>query len=275
MASKSVKTLGIFQKPTLFNKGIGALLPEAYKKFYKEWRFTEPTAVHYVPEPGRWKRDEVTGQVLPVQNVPIPLMYPKEHNNQMWGGEGIIQGFYQEGYQRRVPRFWLPILKRTVVYSEVLNKYMSVIVTNRTIDLINSNYGFDHYLLKTPACDLKSLLPLKLKRKVLQELQEGCPTYADQPEKQKEILKRYQSYLAAYTPEEIKWYGYSYTEACKMLRKQMSEQVKVVPLKQVYRSQLIEKLKAEKIEAASASSELEESGSWLRKINPFGKKHET
>lgn len=50
-------------RPTIFDKGIGALMPEAYKKFYKEWRFTEPTAVHYIPEDGKWKRDEVTGVV--------------------------------------------------------------------------------------------------------------------------------------------------------------------------------------------------------------------
>lgn len=67
----------------------------------------------------------------------------------MWGGEGIIQGFQlRDRRRRRVPHFWVPHLKRSVVYSEVLNKYISVIVTDRTIHLINSNYGFDHYLLK-------------------------------------------------------------------------------------------------------------------------------
>lgn len=67
----------------------------------------------------------------------------------MWGGEGVVQGFQKrDKYRRRVPHFWVPILKRSVVYSEILNKYISVVVTDRTINLINSNYGFDHYLLK-------------------------------------------------------------------------------------------------------------------------------
>lgn len=68
----------------------------------------------------------------------------------MWGGEAIVQGFLKKHkqYKRRVPHFWYPTLKRSVVYSEVLDKHISVIVTERTIKLINANYGFDHYLLK-------------------------------------------------------------------------------------------------------------------------------
>lgn len=50
-------------KPGLFDNGLGARLPEAYKKFYKEWKLTEPAAVHYIPEEGKWKRDEITGEV--------------------------------------------------------------------------------------------------------------------------------------------------------------------------------------------------------------------
>lgn len=86
---------------------------------------------------------------IPVQNVPIPLKFPPEHDEHIWGGEGVVQGFKKKDqYARRVPHFWIPVLKRSVVYSEVLDKYISVVVTNRTINLIHANYGFDHYLLK-------------------------------------------------------------------------------------------------------------------------------
>lgn len=53
------------------------------------------------------------------------------------------------------------------------------------------------YHLQTLACDLKSLLPLGLKRKILQELLNGCPTYGNRPEKQQEIYNRYKQYLTA------------------------------------------------------------------------------
>lgn len=109
----------------------------------------KPAAVHYIPETGRYKRDELTGEVKPVQDIPIPLMFPKEHDDGIWGGEGVVKGFQKrDQFKRRVPHFWVPVLRRSVVYSEVLNQHISVTVTDRTMRLIHDNYGFDHYLLK-------------------------------------------------------------------------------------------------------------------------------
>lgn len=124
------------------------MLPQAYLKFYKEWKST-PTPVHYIPKEGAWERDPVTGLVNPVQNVPIPVIYPPEHNQGIWGGEGVVKGFQKRNpYKKRVPHYWVPVLRRTVLYSAVLNKYWSTIVTERTMDLIHECHGFDHYLLK-------------------------------------------------------------------------------------------------------------------------------
>lgn len=99
--------------------------------------------------------------------------------------------------RRRVPHYWVPVLKRTVVKSEVLNTHLSVTVTDRTISLINDHYGFDHYLLKTPACDLVSMLALKLKKQILAELVNGCPRYAHDAVKQAEIYEEYKTYLSS------------------------------------------------------------------------------
>ena len=86
---------------------------------------------------------------IPVQNVALPLRYPKEEHDGIWGGEAVVQGFVKKGYyKRRIPKFWVPKLHRSVVYSQVLNSYMRVTLTNRTLMLIHENYGFDHYLLK-------------------------------------------------------------------------------------------------------------------------------
>lgn len=59
---------------------------------------------------------------------------------------------------------------------------------------------------QTPACDLKSLLPLALKRKILQELEKGCPSYQDRPEKQKEVYSKYKQYLVAVSQFECMIY---------------------------------------------------------------------
>ncbi|CAG9859297.1 unnamed protein product [Phyllotreta striolata] len=282
MASKVLRTFGKFQHATCLEKGPAALLPESYKKFYREWKLTTPTAVHYTPEDGRWKRNEVTGEVSPVQNIPIPVFFPKESDDQLWGGEGVVQGFQQRSHlSRRVPHFWIPMLKRSVVYSEVLDKYISVVVTDRALRLINAHYGFDHYILKTPACDLQSLLAVSLKRKILQDLQNGCPSYAERPDKQKDVLDQYKKYLDAYTPEEIEWYGYSLAQAVSKFKVQQEKEKEesTVPFKQIFRAQLIEKLKAASLdESNNQMKELEEGNSatsWLSKINPFSKKQET
>jgi hypothetical protein len=64
------------------------------------------------------------------------------------GGEGIVKGFEKRHpLRRRVPKFWVPVLRRSVVHSEVLGTYMPVIVTERVIQLIHENHGFDYYLL--------------------------------------------------------------------------------------------------------------------------------
>lgn len=62
-----------------------------------------PAAVHYVPQEGRWRKDEVTGEILPVQNIPIPLQFPKEAHQGIWGGEGIIKGKQFEIFQMSTP----------------------------------------------------------------------------------------------------------------------------------------------------------------------------
>lgn len=264
-----------FKKKGRFEAGIASELPAAYKKFWREWKVLKPAAVHFVPQEGKWKRDELTGETLPVQNVPLPLKFPKEIHEGIWGGEAVIKGFQKRDPQRRrVPHYWVPVLKRTVVRSEVLNTYLSVTVTERTIRLINDHYGFDHYLLKTPACDLVSMLALKLKKQILTELMNGCQRHAYAPEKQKEIYEEYKTYLSSYTPEEIEWYGLTWYEALSKVAKQKEAANRPVPLKNVYRKNLVEKLKAAGIEASKTPDELATTTSWLSKMNPFGKKDE-
>lgn len=60
-----------------------------------------------------------------------------------------MKGFQKrDPTRRRVPHFWFPTLLRSVVYSEILDKHMTIIMTQRALDLIHENYGLDHYILK-------------------------------------------------------------------------------------------------------------------------------
>ena len=277
----SVKQFGqrlyYIPKITRWSKGIGAELPEEYKKFWREWKLQEPTAVHYIKQEGNYVRDEETEVVRPVQNIPLPLTYPKEFHQGIWGGEAVVQGFQKKHRRsRRYPHFWFPTLKKSVVYSEVLDTYMSVVITNRTIILIHEHYGFDHYLLKTPACDLKSELALKIKRQILVALADKT-LYPNDPTKREKIYNKYKEYLTAYTKEEIEWYGLTYMEACKKWVKQKEQLTRVEPLKIKYRSELIAKLKENKIGEAEGVdvSPPEGHSSWISKLNPFAKSSKT
>ncbi|XP_031847703.1 mitochondrial ribosomal protein L28 [Nomia melanderi] len=260
-------------RPNRWMKGIGAELPVEYKKFWKEWKLTKPTAVHYVKQEGRYIRDEETEVVRPVQNVPLPLLYPKEHNQGIWGGEAVIQGYMKKSkYHRRFPHFWFPMLKKTILYSEVLDKYMRTVVTDRTLNLIHEHYGFDHYLLKTPACDLISELAVKLKRQILLALVDKT-LYPNDPDKREEIYNKYKEYLTAYTRDEIEWYGLTYKEACLKWIKLKDEQNPVQPLKLQYRAELIASLQEEskKQETEKTESMVDSTLSWISKVNPFSK----
>lgn len=51
-------------------------------------------------------------------------------------------------------------------------------------------------------------------------------------------------YVFQYSPEEIEWYGLTFAQACqKFIRKKEIEAGKPKPLKCVYRSELIDKLR--------------------------------
>lgn len=107
-------------------------------------------------------------------------------------------------------------------------------------------------LLQTKANDLASLLALKLKRKMLSELKNGCPSFSDRPEKQKEILDEYQHFADEYTPAEIEWYGLSVGEAIAKWEAIIAEDKlsKIAPLKHTFRLNLIEQLKKADLSSA-------------------------
>lgn len=276
---QGAKLLQHVKKLGLFDRGPASRLPDAYRKFWREWRETAPTAVHYIPAgEEQWQRNEVTGEIKPVQDIPLPLKYPKELNEGIWGGEAVVKGFQKRTpYKRRVPHYWVPVLRRTAVRSEILNVHLSTVVTDRTLLQIHDCSGFDHYILKTPACDLASSLALGLKRKMLIALMNGCPEVP--AEKRANIMAEYKQYLAQYTPEEVEWYGLTIAEALKKLQAidEAAEREAIVPHKVLFRARLLEQLNEAKNRVDGGDKEtitdmLPGSQSWLSKMNPFAKK---
>nr|CAG4641292.1 EOG090X0GHI [Eulimnadia texana] len=244
-----------------------ARLPECYKKFYFQWQYGPQTPVHYIPKPGKWERNPESGEVKSVQNVPIPLTYPKEFHEGLWGGEAVIRGFQKrQQLRRRVPHYWVPNLKKAVIYSEILDKYFEVVVTERTLQLIDQHFGFDSYILKTPPQDLKSLLGIKFKRTLLLALarKDFLP---NKPDKREELLNKYKDLIVP--EEEAEWYGLTIKEAMSKLTQLDTPPVQPVPLKQQFREEFINELKEVKPDEVEVPSD---KPSWFSKINPFASK---
>lgn len=63
---------------------------EAYKKFYYEW-MDQPQPVHYVPKAGKYARNPETDMNQPIQNIPLPTMFPKDFDNCLLGSGNVVK----------------------------------------------------------------------------------------------------------------------------------------------------------------------------------------
>lgn len=71
-------------------QGIYARLPKHYLKSLEQ---KEPTPVHWRPLGVKYRANPQTGHKERVQDVPIPIYYPPQSQDGLWGGEGWISGF--------------------------------------------------------------------------------------------------------------------------------------------------------------------------------------
>lgn len=71
-------------------EGIYSRLPQHYLRSLEETR--TPTPVHYRPHGAKFKINPKNGQRERVEDVPIPIHYPRESQLGLWGGEGWILG---------------------------------------------------------------------------------------------------------------------------------------------------------------------------------------
>lgn len=70
--------------------GIYARLPEHYRRSLKP---TKATPVHWKPQGAKYIANPQTGLKERVQDVPIPIYYPPESQDALWGGEGWVAGY--------------------------------------------------------------------------------------------------------------------------------------------------------------------------------------
>ncbi|XP_014778137.1 39S ribosomal protein L28, mitochondrial [Octopus bimaculoides] len=254
-----------YRKFFRWSKEIDTLLPECYKRWCQEFNAKEPTPVHWKPAEEYISNPKINGKKLKVvNNYPLPVIYPKQSDAGLWGGEGLVYGLRKKRRtSTRTPFLWRPNLEKRALYSEILEKWLEITVTQRTLMMIDEVYGFDNYILKTHAVDLNSNLGLRLKRQMLLAL--ARRSFAkDNLQKQEEIYQRYKEFVIS--EEEAEWVGLSVRDALRKANALRIAENPIVPLKELYTKELIEKLKTTTLE--EPSSEPPQS-SLLSKLNPF------
>lgn len=229
--------------------GLKGRLPRHYVEFYKQWAKGPQAYIHDEKPKSRFKKDEF-GNVHRVHVPRIPILYPDEFHQGLWGGEGVVKGGLEPEYKKHMAHYrpakesyWFPNLHLGVVYSEILNIHMEVVMTERAERLIDEAYGLDNYLLKTQVNEIYSHFGLKLKRELLLTLANAEEDlYPDEKGKQKTILDKYKDYILPL--EEADWHGLPLHEA---LHKQhtldrIEEEESIKPLKEEYRRKLVARL---------------------------------
>lgn len=161
-----------------------------------------------------------TGQRERVQDIPIPIYFPPESQDGLWGGEGWISGYRYANNDKlsaKVKKTWKPQLFKKDLYSEILDQKFNITVTARTLDLIDAAYGFDLYILKTPKQDLNSKFGMDLKRAMLLRLaRKDAELYPDDPVQRGKIYNKYKQFEIP--AEEAEWVGLSLEEAVEKQR---------------------------------------------------------
>jgi len=225
-----------------WDKGIKKNIPKHYKEFYLTWQKGPQEHVHSRPVTATFEKDE-WGEISPVQNPRIQVVYPHEFHEGLWGGEGVIKGLKARPAARHrsflppVAKYWWPKLMEGVVYSEILNKHIEMVMTLRGIRLVDEAKGFDNYLLNTPVNEVYAWKLLKLKRELLLELCDK-DNFAGRGG-DIDVFEKYHQHQVS--NEEADWTGLTLEEA---IRKQISierskRESEKVPLKEKYREELV------------------------------------
>uniref|UniRef100_A0A8R1DQR7 Large ribosomal subunit protein bL28m n=1 Tax=Caenorhabditis japonica TaxID=281687 RepID=A0A8R1DQR7_CAEJA len=226
-----------------------------------------------IPPTTRYAHDSFKNVVVELEENPILGIRTPEGDEGLWGGERVVKGWIESApYTKKkiLPRYWVPklffpALKTSVLYSEILDKYIKVTVTERAMRLIDENFGLDYYILKSNEIDLDSKFANSLKRELLLTL--ATESYYENDEDKKCYIK--DKYAEFKIPEEeAEWVGLDLNEAARKLQ-DIEDSMPPVPLKYSLEKDLVERLRGGLDEV---SQELEGPNAPVRTESKFGDK---
>ncbi|CAI5441177.1 unnamed protein product [Caenorhabditis angaria] len=248
-------------------------LPEHYKQRYWENILADREPVHYRIPTTRFAWDSMKQIELEVEDNPIVGIHPPEADQGLWGGERIVKGWIESApYTKKkvLPRYWVPklffpTLKSVVLYSEILDKYIKVTVTERAMRLIDNHFGLDYYILQTNELNLDSKFANNLKREMLLILAEQS-YYPEDEEKHDYIKEKYAEFVIP--AEEAEWIGLDLNEAARK-QQDIEDSTQPIPLKYRLEQQLVRRLVDGTDEI---SKELENPETPVKSESQFGEK---
>ena len=251
--------------------GLMQYMPEHYKEYYTQWSKGPNQHIHSVPNTARFEKDE-WGEIYPVQNPRVHVIYPDQFHTGLWGGEGVIKGLLKrpDGNHRNFTppgaKYWWPRLFEGVAYSEILDAHIDLVCTKRGIRLVDEKKGFDYYLLETPVNEVYAKGLLRIKRELLLALADKNQ-FSTRLGGKPEVYEKYEKY--AVSQEEADWHGLSFPEALRKQSKILAVEAEnsVQPDKIKYRQKFVEELRAGKVdelEMLDIDSESASEKTWLQ-----------
>nr|VZI22638.1 unnamed protein product [Spirometra erinaceieuropaei] len=221
-------------------RGAISRLPEHYKRRYLRSRL--PSAIKYIQGPEEpWKRAASDNALYSSEafEVAPDVLFPEESQRALWGGEGIVRGFIElKRTHTRCPKTWGPDLRQHLFYSEILDRWMIILVSVTALKQIENLKGIDNYILETPENKLCSRLAMYLKREMLRKISSD-----EFRREHPDLFTKYSNF--AIPPEEAEWVGLSLDEAIKKQLKLEHEQARIeaeTPKKYVFAETLLEQL---------------------------------
>lgn len=248
-------------------------LPEHYKQKYWENILSDKAPVHYRPPTSQKAFDSFKKVEVELEDNPIVGIRTPEGDQGLWGGERVVKGWIESApYTKKkiLPRYWVPklffpALKTVVLYSEILDKYIKVTVTERAMRLIDESFGLDYYILESQEIDLDSKFANTLKREMLLALSTES-YYEEDDEKKLYIKEKYSKFVI--TEEEAEWIGLELNEAARK-QQDLEDSVAPVPLKYSLEQSLLTRLRDG---TDDVTQELENPEAPVRSESKFGDK---
>ncbi|EDO17366.1 hypothetical protein Kpol_1060p22 [Vanderwaltozyma polyspora DSM 70294] len=145
-------------------------------KACKEWRLIESRRVARKPD---YKVGDAKPHYIPAKKPDVPdYKYGeskifKQSNTGLYGGSFIQHGNTISESKHKTRRTWLPNIVKKALWSETLNKKVSLKMTTKVLRTISKEGGLDNYLIKEKSARIKELGPTgwKLRYAVLKGIE--------------------------------------------------------------------------------------------------------